>query len=384
MVRTMKSSKEALRRNKNQIQTEDMLQDHSRMMMSSSSSEDETPKVLIPRGQCSSSERDSDDDCQEIPPGQEVQLRKTVTVMIPEGQKLSEDPLLPSQEIVVEHQEPQAGCSNSNKSMLLIDLIELIWSSMFLKVIIEVLVKVERIYVKERNLEMKRQVIIIQKLMLSVLKKAKANSIELKRFSFKAFVNLCQKDELYTKYMKKPLPNILVEKIIQTYEKSIEEPCSSSVTTKNITTSSTIVPTIITPAVVQSLNDGRQEKVLGEDFLDELLPVSSTPLNIGSISQSIARGTQDKFVQWTSPGETAFHVIKLDVYNFSKIVKLEKKNWWKEAEVRTTFLTSSPLDPNYIAIQKILKNAAKQIVNIEGTKKTEKPKNYYFGSKNTQ
>ncbi|XP_036319847.1 uncharacterized protein LOC118734233 [Rhagoletis pomonella] len=243
-------------------------------------SEDESEAEI--QVQFSSTSSDSD---VEITPGQ-------TAVIIEDGQRLSEDPLQESECIqqasIVAAKEVSVPATGLSQQMNLIELIELLWSPLFIRVIVITLKNVERMLVKERNLEMKRIVMSLQMLIMSALKTLKIDSKELRKCSFRGFVNVVQKDALFTTSMKRSLPTHLVDLIIQTYEKDTEEPCSSSAAMMNTSMSSTTARTTTMPVDVPSWKGGNVEKTLEEDFLEELLPVSNTPSNIGSISWFIS------------------------------------------------------------------------------------------------
>lgn len=106
--------------------------------------------------------------------------------------------------------------------------------------------------------------------------------------------------------------------------------------------------------------------------------------SFGSISQSISRRKDDISYNWTLPGELGYQVVKFDIYNFNKISKMDKKNWWKEAEIRSTFLTSSPLDRKAIMVQKLMKEVIQGIQKIPNLQKEEKRIGSYPFYGNTQ
>lgn len=115
--------------------------------------------------------------------------------------------------------------------------------------------------------------------------------------------------------------------------------------------------------------------------LDELFLPSTSQSVTGSISQSISRSESGKWITWSSPGERGYRVVKLDVYDFNEISGIDKQQWWTKANYRSTFITSSPVDPKEMAVQKLLSMAAEDLAKVKGAEKSEKSIKSYFTSK---
>ncbi|KAG7304848.1 hypothetical protein JYU34_010239 [Plutella xylostella] len=79
-------------------------------------------------------------------------------------------------------------------------------------------------------------------------------------------------------------------------------------------------------------------------------------------------------VQYTlkSPGETGHNVMKLEVYPYAKISNLERKHWWKHATSKMIFMTSSPVDPLEMAVNKVVHMVTKQVTSIPNVVKDQK------------
>lgn len=90
-----------------------------------------------------------------------------------------------------------------------------------------------------------------------------------------------------------------------------------------------IVPSQIIPADVHSNQPYNNTKSV-EDLLDESFQVGNFWSNTGSICQSICRKVPGSTYTLTSPGERGSQVVRLDVFDFSKISKKSKTEWWKE------------------------------------------------------
>ncbi|CAG9759923.1 unnamed protein product [Ceutorhynchus assimilis] len=53
-----------------------------------------------------------------------------------------------------------------------------------------------------------------------------------------------------------------------------------------------------------------------------------------------------------SPGECGFNLVKLEIYPFADVVNLDKAQWWMKATIRSSILTSSPVDPLQMQVDK--------------------------------
>lgn len=275
--------------------------------------------------------------------------------------------------------------SGSNQSML--DILELLWDSSLVKKIIPLLANLEQQIIRLHNLKWKRILSTTRQGIIFTLKKLKSKKVVLEKCSFEAFKKALRDGEYYTMFMRKNVPLELSDKLVEAFFASnrIEEQSSCAATTKTITTSSTIAPTVITPADALASTSGEPAPVMSAvDILDELLPITSTQSNTGLIQQSISRKKGERLYTWTSPGETGFQVVKLDIYNYGAICNLEKKSWWKTAEVRSTFLTASPVDPVHIALQNLMAKAFKGVTNTPGVKKEERATGSSYFSNNFQ
>lgn len=159
--------------------------------------------------------------------------------------------------------------------------------------------------------------------------------------------------------------------IVYEFCKNFQGPSCSSRTMGTTSILSTTAATQIIPADVHSTIHSQSNKSI-EDMLEESFTVGSSRLTNGSISQSICRKVQGCTYTSISPGERGYQVVKLDVYDFAKICKKPKTEWWKEANYRSTFLVQSPVDPNYQLVMKLLLAASNQINKIPGVKREER------------
>lgn len=62
-------------------------------------------------------------------------------------------------------------------------------------------------------------------------------------------------------------------------------------------------------------------------------------INTESISQSIYKRVHEKLITYKSPEEIGDVVVKLEIFPYSRDEQLDKKNWWKTANIITTFIT---------------------------------------------
>ena len=139
-----------------------------------------------------------------------------------------------------------------------------------------VLAEVERISIKSRNLQWKRIIISMRQGILNCLKQLKVQGIEFGKCSFEDFSKTLQKDEYFTIYSKKTIFPKLVDLIMETYLKNTVEQSCSSVNMTTTTTLCTTVPTTITPADAPPSSTLNSSCEVKDDFLDELLPVSTS------------------------------------------------------------------------------------------------------------
>lgn len=178
--------------------------------------------------------------------------------------------------------------------------------------------------------------------------------------------------EYYTMFTERSLTMNDSDWILNCYiEVSPEASCALPIT-QTTSTSSMIAPIQTPVADVDSSNTSRGVHTSGDGILDELFPRTSSDSSTGSISQSISKRDGDIFATWSTPGECGYRVVKLDIYNFSKISGVPKERWWKEATYRSTFLTSSPVDPKEQLITKLLQTAAQDLKKVPGIRKEEK------------
>lgn len=265
----------------------------------------------------------------------------------------------------------------SNPLMSVIEFTELAWNEDFLKNILPATMKMERQAMKARNLTTKRLISTMRQGILNGLKQLKQDKIALNKCSFDRFKGALRKGEYYTMFTRKNLRPEITDYLFDLCSENTEEPFSSSATTKTTSTLSTTATTITPPVDAQPSTSFEQpiQAQSDGDILDALLPVSASLSSTGLISQSISRRKGDTLTTWTSPGETGYQVIKLDVYNFNKICNMDKKNWWKVSEIRSTFMTNSVVDPKHIALQRLMAIAAKDLTSLPGVKREEKVTN---------
>lgn len=319
---------------------------------------------------------DSGESVEEIPNAQPLmvfpaskELPNTQDVMKEIGLEPEADPAMKA------HQRAQTQSSEDGSLELIsmLELLELLWTKKtFFRVILVVLEQVEKRALKTRNLPWKRAISTMRQGIMNAVKGLSAAGIELNKCSFQDFKQGILNGEYCTMFTKKSLFPKLVDLIMEVYTKNIEEQHSSSSTTETTTTWSTTAPTATTPATAQPSTSGNPNSLLDGDILDAFLPMSTTQSNTGLISQFISRKVGDNTSTWTSPGETGYQVIKLEIYPYSKICGVEKSSWWKHAEMRTIFMTNGPLDPRQPLIQKIVLETAKSVTAIPGTQRSER------------
>ncbi|CAH2064489.1 unnamed protein product, partial [Iphiclides podalirius] len=154
-------------------------------------------------------------------------------------------------------------------------------------------------------------------------------------------------------------------------------PSSSCVITETTTsTSCTTAP--ITGTVVDVNESKKSEENVGTpDLIEDFFGLQSVQASTGSISQCIPKQANGKQYILKSPGECGHTVIKLETYPFGKICGLDKKNWWKHAETKMLFLTTSNVDPVQMQLNKLQNMVMKEVTKIKGITKEVKEINYW-------
>ncbi|XP_011706568.1 PREDICTED: uncharacterized protein LOC105461758 [Wasmannia auropunctata] len=87
------------------------------------------------------------------------------------------------------------------------------------------------------------------------------------------------------------------------------------------------------------------------------------------IQQSISKIKNNCRVIMKSPGEIGYRLIRLEIYDVNKITGMERRQWWKVAEVRAEFLTSSESDLKQRLTQQLLDAAADDLKIVKGVRK---------------
>lgn len=186
----------------------------------------------------------------------------------------------------------------------------------------------------------------------------------------KNLVTILLNSELSTTFTERNTSIDISTWITNKYVENLQGPSSSFHTTDHTSTSSTTVTTPTTHADAPSTHASNNWSV--EDSLDELFQTGNLRSSTGSISQSICKRLSGNTSTITSPRERGYQVVKLDVYDFSRICKKQKTDCWREATYRSTFLTQSPTDPLYLTVMNLLVSVTKMISKIPNEKREEK------------
>ncbi|KAL0830158.1 hypothetical protein ABMA28_003615 [Loxostege sticticalis] len=138
----------------------------------------------------------------------------------------------------------------------------------------------------------------------------------------------------------------------------------------------TTAPT--TETVVDASESKKSEvNVETPDLIEDFFGLQNVQANIGSISQSISKQANGKQYILKSPGECGLNVVKLETCPFAQICGLDKKNWWKHADTKMVFLTTSNVDPVQIQLNKMQNLVMKDVSKIKGITKEVKEINYW-------
>lgn len=189
-----------------------------------------------------------------------------------------------------------------------------------------------------------------------------------KNCSWEAFSQRLRDVALYTTLCQLELTEDIAILFKKCHEQIIKDPSSSSAITKTTCKLATTARGTVTALDVPELSILEEEP----SAIDELFGPTSSQQNTGSISQNISKMHQGQLSSWKSPGERWLTVVKLDTYQFSKGVNMDRKNWWKHATIRSCFLISSPADPKHIMVERLMNQAARDLKKIPEIKKETK------------
>lgn len=271
------------------------------------------------------------------------------------------------------------GKISENGQYSMMNMLLIIWVDDILVNMIAMTTAIMKKALKDRLLGVKRILYSTLPVISDTIDTLKMGKIPLAKCSLPQFVKSLPDEESFILFTEQAWNQEELDWTVNKYLDFLTAPSSSSASTKTITTSSTIARTQTVPVDADLPNTSKVPDVLPleEDTLDDLFRTTSSRSSTGLISQSISKKTRDSYVTWTSPGETGYRVIKLDVYDYKNIAGVPKDRWWKEATVRSTFMTSSIADPKDVMITRLLVAAAKDLKKIPGLEEKEKPTSSY-------
>lgn len=340
-------------------------------------------------------------------------------------------------------QDPAVPSENSSNMKSMQEWFTEIWEDgVTLLFILQVFSKMTKVAILERKPEWKKIIYTMQQETMKGLKDLKAKKIGLEKASLQDFMNTLVEEGLSTMFTKKNMPEDLATRLYDEYVEITKDQFSSSVITMTTTTSCTTAVSVMEPVDAQSSktydkeaapattnetqvkkrrrqrpvtpvpdsSDDSEEEEIDSDqesittkriklakkienakevtsvnaTLDELFPVSTSQSHTGVISQSILRNTDDTSFTWSTPGESGYRVVKMDIYDFSKISGVPKNLWWEKANLRSTFIITSPADPKEMLVNKLTALVAKDLKATPGLVKSQRAtgsSNFY---KNTQ
>lgn len=187
----------------------------------------------------------------------------------------------------------------------------------------------------------------------------KQNNLEIS--SWTDFKTTLQKEGYFTTFFQLELTTEELEIWNNLCEHTLEAPSLSPPRTTTTSTSYTTALSIPVPADVDVLK-------IGEDLersLVEFFGAVTSHNNTGQISSTISIMMDDELTTWKSEAESGSEVIKLEVYPFSKIQHLEKKDLWKYASWRSTTVIRSNSNP----IRRTYQQLQHAIIQVSKAKK---------------
>lgn len=84
--------------------------------------------------------------------------------------------------------------------------------------------------------------------------------------------------------------------------------------------------------------------------------------------QTIWKKRGDDYCILKSEGKRGRYVCKLKIYNVTDVKQLDKSQWWKKAQLRTRFLSSSDVDPVMMTVKKLEAQIVRQMENVKKRK----------------
>lgn len=263
--------------------------------------------------------------------------------------------------------------------------LELIWTANIYTQVMEKLKYGEKKGMSEKNLLMKREFMNLISLWKTALKlivhKLRVSACD--DLSWNAFKTILCDSELYMTFLQYKMSDTAIATFHEYVSKEVHPvvvskgPSSSSAITETTTCmSSTTAPTMEIPADV---NESKKSVANADspDLIEDFFGLQNAQVSTGSISQCISRQANGKQYTLKSPGECGLNVVKLEIYPYAKICGLDKKNWWKHAETKMLFLTTSNVDPVQMEVNKLQNIALKQVSKIPNVQKEVKEINYW-------
>lgn len=301
------------------------------------------------------------------------------------------------EEILEENQPTEDG------RMSYLGLLIILWTPKILLSITDTIDAAQNLTLQDKKFAEKRHLFTMSRGILSTSKQLKAQGKNFANSSIITFIDALAETKSFMTFTKPTVPGEIGDSIMD-YLIRCSPGVSSSLPTTTITgTSSTIVPTVtevvdvpydnssrktivITPEPKQIRSvpyEGTSTDLVG-DSLDELFQVSTSAPITGGICQSICKRMNDTYCTWSSPGECGYQVVKMDIFDYQKIAHLSKDQWWKHANYRTTFVTSSIADPKHVLAQKLLQQVASDLKEIPGIKRDQRANKSWNSSRNDQ
>lgn len=123
--------------------------------------------------------------------------------------------------------------------------------------------------------------------------------------------------------------------------------------------SSTTVPIRDQPVVVLESRDSPTNL---RDLTADVCGLGSSHANTGSASSRISIKTDGNYNTWILPAVDGLNVVKLELIPYRDIQHVEKKNWWRYATHRTTFVTTSATSQINAGAERLMANMLTHIV----------------------
>ncbi|CAG9860450.1 unnamed protein product [Phyllotreta striolata] len=207
-----------------------------------------------------------------------------------------------------------------------------------MKVVTLTLLKAQDVAMERNQLPVKRELKLLMNLWTQFLDSMKNNKVLPKsKISFEKLKALLEEQELFTTFCQTSMSDATRSCTLDVFKRNIMEDSLRGASTETTPMSSTTA--LMGEENVDAVeSNASQLKEIDDNFIDSLFSVPSD------------------------------------------IANLDKSQWWRQAQVRMNFLTTSEVDPLQILVEKTKRMAMKRVAETENVKKEVRKKSCWSGS----